>query len=241
MEGGEKMKKIIKWGLIGFIALTIIGALSSKGSSPKQNTETGGNNTATQTGETANKKEELIKIEPIALKGVGQQATEKFRLETGLSVFKMTHSGSSNFIVYLLDNEGNKVKLLVNKIGPFDGSKAVKISRAGDYLLDITAGGRWAIGVEQPRVNEAPKTNTFNGSGQQTTELFSTEKGLKTVKMTHSGSSNFIVYLLDKSGNQLELLVNEIGPFDGSKAVKIARDGIYLFDIEAEGDWQISF
>ena len=235
------MKKIIKWVLIGFIAVIIIGAISSKGSSPKQNTETGENKTTTKTEETANKKEEVIKIEPIVLKGTGQQATEKFRLETGLSVFKMTHSGNSNFIVYLLDTEGNKVELLVNKIGVFNGSKAIKINKAGDYLLDITAGGQWTVNIEQPRANEAPKTNTFNGSGQQTTELFSTEKGLKTVKMTHSGSSNFIVYLQDKSGNKLELLVNEIGPFDGSKAVKIARDGIYLFDVEAEGNWQISF
>jgi hypothetical protein len=45
---------------------------------------------------------------------------------------------------------------------------------------------------------------------------------------------------MDKIGNREELLVNEIGDFDGSKAIGISRSGIYLLDISADGAWTAS-
>jgi hypothetical protein len=59
--------------------------------------------------------------------------------------------------------------------------------------------------------------------------------------MTHDGDSNFAVWLLDDEGDKVELLVNEIGEFDGSKAVSIRKSGIYLLDISADGNWEILF
>jgi hypothetical protein len=79
--------------------------------------------------------------EPITLSGTGQEATSKFSLETGLSVFRMNHGGDRNFIVWLLNDEGDQIDLLVNKIGEFDGSKAVSIRKGGNYLLSISADG----------------------------------------------------------------------------------------------------
>lgn len=239
MSKGLKIVLIIL-GLIIFISIIGASGGGEQKKPPKQESK------PTPSQESESKKEEVEKEilkqpEPISLSGTGQQATEEFNLEGGLSIFKMTHSGGSNFIVYLLDNDGNEIDLLVNKIGVFDGSQALKIRKTGEYLLDISADGQWTVDIEQPRVNEAPNLNSFSGVGQQATELFSTNKGLMKVEMNHSGSSNFIVYLLDNSGNELELLVNEIGPFDGSKAVRIPKDGIYLFRIEADGEWQVDF
>ena len=86
--------------------------------------------------------------EPIVLSGTGQEATSKFSLEKGLSIFRMTHDGDSNFIIWLLDEEGNEIVLLVNEIGEFDGSKATSIDNAGIYLLDVSADGNWEISIE---------------------------------------------------------------------------------------------
>src|SRR3989338_4370824 len=47
--------------------------------------------------------------EVITLNGIGQQASNKFQLQKGFSIFKMTHNGSSNFIVNLLDSNGKQV------------------------------------------------------------------------------------------------------------------------------------
>ena len=179
--------------------------------------------------------------EPITLSGTGQEATSKFSLEQGLSIFRMTHDGDSNFAVWLLNDEEDKVDLLVNEIGEFDGSKAVGIKNQGDYILDISADGRWTITIEQPRPSSAPSVpKTLKGKGQQVSEVFYLDKGLARFEMTHDGDSNFAVWLLDNEGDKVDLLVNEIGEFDGSKAVSISKGGIYLLSISADGNWEIS-
>lgn len=139
-----------------------------------------------------------------------------------------------------MDGDGNRVELLANDIGVFQGSKAVGIARESEYLIDITASGKWTITIEQPRDVTAPATTSLTGEGQQATALFSLKKGLVTFKMTHNGQSNWAPILLDKDGSRIELLANEIGTFDGSKAVRISRDGIYLLDVAADGKWTIT-
>lgn len=61
--------------------------------------------------------------------------------------------------------------------------------------------------------------------------------------MTHQGSGNFSVTLLNKDGargaGMDSLLANEIGAFDESKAVRIPKDDIYLLQVDADGPWTI--
>jgi len=235
--------------LLVFFILGIIGAAGGKqsGKTPTYKVSESSDKTLS---EAVSEKVELptltpipsptaIVINPINISGTGQQASSKFQLEKGLSIFKMTNNGSSNFSIWLMDDEGNRVELLVNEIGDFEGSKAVSISKNGEYVLDISSSGTWNITIEQPRKQSAPATNSFEGITQKATELFYSKKGLKTVKMTHDGKRNFAVWLLDSMGDRVELLVNEIGSFDGSKAVRIPTDGIYLFDIAADGNWTV--
>lgn len=58
--------------------------------------------------------------------------------------------------------------------------------------------------------------------------------------MIHNGSSNWAPILLDSNGNTVELLANEIGAFNGSKAVGIDQSGIYILDVSADGAWTIN-
>ena len=176
---------------------------------------------------------------PITLSGSGQQASSKFILSSGLSVFKMTHSGSGNFAVELLDSNGKTVELLANTIGSFNGSKAVGIQSNGTYLLNITASGKWTVTIEQPRPTSAPNVTDFSGKSQTATQLFTLSAGLKTFQMTHSGDGNFAPVLLNRDGKVVDLLANEIGHFNGSKAKSIPRDGIYILDVTANGPWTI--
>ncbi len=81
--------------------------------------------------------------------GYGQQVSPKFKLRGGLVVFYMTHNGRGNFHIWLLDDKGTRIALLVNKTGNFDGAKAVGIKSAGAYLLDIAADGDWTVKVDQ--------------------------------------------------------------------------------------------
>lgn len=174
----------------------------------------------------------------IKLSGTGQQASDQFSLESGLSRFKLTHNGASNFAVELLDENGDTVELLVNKIGSFDGSKTVGIASSGEYILDVSADGKWTVNIEQPRQLDADKKTSFSGNGQFATRPFRIEGGLRKFELTHNGESNFAVMLLDEYGNDVDLLVNKIGKFDGSTAGSV-DGGLYVLDVTADGPWTI--
>ncbi len=183
-------------------------------------------------------------LEEITLSGTGPAATRLFRLEPGLSVFFMAHEGNSNFIVDVLDENGSSVAPmgLANVIGGFSGSTAVQIQRGGQYLLDIQADGPWKIIVLQPRNADPPATRSFSGDSQEVTSLFELSGGLHRVEMTHQGDGNFIVDLLDENGASVVPmgLANEIGPFEGSRAMQVPDDGVYLFAVQANGPWTIT-
>jgi hypothetical protein len=97
------------------------------------------------------------------------------------------------------------------------------------------------VDITQPRPQTAQSVPaSFSSKGQQVSQFFALTKGLARFKMTHDGESNFIVHLLDSKGNQVGVsLVNEIGAFNGSKAVNIQDNGIYCLDINADGNWKI--
>lgn len=96
--------------------------------------------------------------------------------------------------------------------------------------------------IQSPIPTTPAPTHTpqqFTGRGQQTSPQFQLPSGLITFHFTHDGQSNFAIWLLDDQGNQIDLLVNTIGPFDGSKALGIQKPGLYLLNIEADGNWTI--
>jgi hypothetical protein len=81
--------------------------------------------------------------------GQGHRAISPIQLDEGLTIVTLTHTGSSNFAIWLLDSNGEHVDLLVNEIGPFDGSTAIGVPAAGVHILDIHADGHWTISVQQ--------------------------------------------------------------------------------------------
>lgn len=90
--------------------------------------------------------------QPVAvfrLAGRGNEATDFIHLEGGLLRGDYTYAGVDNFIVGVLDSQGNPIALVANEIGSCEGSSAGAISEAGDYLLKITADGNWTITLSQ--------------------------------------------------------------------------------------------
>lgn len=199
----------------------------------------------------------FVIIEPvpdiITLQGTGVTATGTFTLEKGLSIFHMTHDGNSNFSVWLYDAQtGETVDLLANVTGSYDGSTIVGVTgetmqaSAGEHLLDVDADGNWEVIIEQPRPVTAPTApQTFTGKGPDVPQAFYLEQGTATFHMVHDGTSNFAIWLYDRDGYSIDLLVNEIGPFDGSTVVGVtggifgAAPGIHYVAIEADGNWEV--
>lgn len=86
----------------------------------------------------------------ISLSGTGLSA-ELVKLDQGLAIFNMTYDGSE-FIIDLMDSEGNREPTPVYMFDPFTGSlsKAIGIEESGMYALDIKTDGNWTIDIFQP-------------------------------------------------------------------------------------------
>jgi len=86
----------------------------------------------------------------------------------------------------------------------------------------------------------------YEGTGQQVSAQFELFEGVSLFTMTHDGSGHFAVQLLDEGGQLVDLLANETGGFEGSKAVGIkeggrrAQPGTHILNISADGNWTVS-
>lgn len=104
--------------------------------------------------------QEPIQSQKQTFSGNKDTVTDKFYLKKGLAIFKFTYEGDSNFIVSIVDEEGNSAPSLANEIGEYSGTKTQTISKAGYYRLQIEIGtsytgsgfsstADWSIDVEQ--------------------------------------------------------------------------------------------
>lgn len=177
----------------------------------------------------------------IKLSGRGRQASDKFNLEEGLVVFKVTNDGDSNYVVRLLDRNGKEVDTLFNEIGSFNGERAFNVRNAGPYLLDVQSNGKWTAEARQPKTEQGkPTPVNVQGKGADATQPIQLEKGLVVFKFNHTGDSRFKVALLDQDGRTVGYLVNTLGPFSGSKPISIDQPGVYYLNVSADGDWNIN-
>jgi hypothetical protein len=157
----------------------------------------------------------------------------------GLAIFRMKHTGTRNFSVTLLDGTGNEVALLANVIGNYDGSTAYGVTQAGPFVANIDADGAWTLSLEQPTALAAKVLPvSWKGTGPAVAGYSQGADGLATFQMSHKGSRNFAVTLLDASGQEVDLLANTIGAFDGSKATRLSS-AIYVVQVEADGAWTV--
>lgn len=85
----------------------------------------------------------------------------------------------------------------------------------------------------------------LTGSGDTVSINFYLYSGKAIFKMSHDGESNFIVELYDESGDWVDLIANEIGPYNGSQVVPVTGDlfaaspGNHFLQIDADGNWEI--
>ena len=150
-------------------------------------------------------------------------------------VIELTHTGSSNFIVWSLDNAFGNVDLVVNEIGPYTGTNAMQFkSDEPVSALEIKADGTWTYQIRA--VSSEPVVSCPQyGGGDSIVVLsnFRSASGIATI--SHTGNSNFIIWAWSSSDR--DLLVNEIGAYAGNVVVASGHD---VWEITADGSWSIS-
>ncbi len=240
--------------VLAVVVVIIIAAAAMSGGNSSANDNSGTNNSNNNNGGTDNTDTNTRdQIANVSYSGTGDKVSEKFELQAGVTIFHMTHSGSSNFAVTLCNDTGGYVELLANEIGTYDGATLIGVkdgnivgAEPGKHYLDIDADGAWSIIIEQPRVaSGAALPQTLTGSGPEVSVPLQLTTGTVVFNMTHDGSSNFAVTLWSDSGAYEELIANEIGAYSGETSVTVGNGilqvapGIAWLNVDADGAWTI--
>lgn len=179
---------------------------------------------------------------PQSFSGNSDKVITGVKLKAGPARLVMSYTGPSNFIVEFLDADGNNISLPVNEIGKYSGTVYVPVSQPGMYSLQVQASGNWKIDVLDSTIlqqENAEPGPIYKGHGDKAFIIKVPKDGLNVFKMTHNGNSNFIVEVIGATnGEEIALLANEIGPYNGEKAQKAAA-GEYFFQVLADGDWTV--
>lgn len=83
-----------------------------------------------------------------------------------------------------------------------------------------------------------PEEIELSGKGDYASNLIELETGLSVFVIAHNGQSNFIVQLLDAQGGLVDLLVNQIGAYQGVVGRGVIK-GKYVLSINADGQWGV--
>lgn len=99
---------------------------------------------------------------------------------------------------------------------------------------------------EEPEEEEDPPlfpehdTIVFSGTGDTVVEV-DFHDDPRIASLSHNGSSNFAVWALDSEGGNSDLLVNEIGSYDGRVLYNGSdREEMAALEVSADGAWEIT-
>lgn len=176
--------------------------------------------------------------ESYAFSGSGNDVTDSFTTGGGLVVLDFEHDGSSNFQVQAVNSAGDQ-EYLVNEIGAYDGQVALYLPN-DEWRLDITADGSWSADVTQPRFNQQDiKSLPAEADGEHAAWFGPFQfDGSTEVTFTIEGDSQAAVWLANHEGEKIDLLHNEIGPYEGTALVTDSGVGLIIVDTDS-ADWRI--
>jgi len=171
---------------------------------------------------------------PISLVGSGDDVVEIDKW-TEAAILHITHNGGGNFAVWNYGEEGERYDLLVNTIGNYEGTVLIDFLEGEiTTMFEISAGGEWTIEVmplETGYMTFANFPGSYEGGGDDVV-WFEATSGI--AEFNYSGGGNFAVWGFNNDGR--DLLVNEIGPYNGK--VLLQKDS-YLIIVTAESTWSV--
>jgi hypothetical protein len=151
-------------------------------------------------------------------------------------VITFTHDGESNFAVQTLNARGKYRELLVNRIGAYAGMVVYNVY-PGDStaIVKITADGAWTAVFSTIAHTPLWKNRKVSSAGDKVVHLAAPTRGMKAIRVAHTGKSNFVIYAYTGAGSP-ELLVNRIGRYSGRVVLPY---GTRYVSVMADGNWYL--
>jgi hypothetical protein len=178
--------------------------------------------------------------QPAPIQFAGQQATntEPFLLAGGLTVVGAEHRGRGSFRVEILTNEGEPQRVLFLASGRYRGSTGLGLL-GGIYRLTVAANAPWKLEITQPRSRTgAALPQRYQGASDTLIGPVRVDGDLR-VDVAHAGQGDLTVELLSDQGPSLYFLVEESGPFTGSRTAAGLQPGDYYLNVEARHSWRL--
>jgi hypothetical protein len=150
-------------------------------------------------------------------------------------IVTFTYSGSSNFVVWSLDEDFENVDLLVNTIGSYDGTRPMQFTGNDPVVgFDISASGDWTYLIAP--LTEAEVYNCpIDGEGDDVVMVEDFTSSAGAADLTFDAATNFVIWAW--GAEDRDLIVNDIGPYEGT--VRVAS-GLFVWVITGnEGAWTI--
>lgn len=240
------------WVLIAFGALTVVAGIAGSSEDAvdeaagtatttiiaQETTTTEDSDTATTTEATSTTTTEspttTTTLPEVLAEGEGSgDDVVEIDIPGDAAIVELTHSGSSNFAVWSLGANFDQIDLLVNEIGDYSGVRPIQFLVGEEVSgLEITAGGDWAYTIK-PLVYAPSATCRFTGIGDSVVLVTNFQGSGGTATLTNTGDGNFAIWAY---GDDRDLLVNEIGPYEGTIRVP---SGLFIWDIAAVGEWTV--
>lgn len=160
-----------------------------------------------------------VLAEPLAFAGFGDQVLPLDPPLADARIAVITYVGTSNFVVSNLDADGGSNDLLVNTIGNYTGTVPVNFrDREQTGFLEVKAQSSWTITLAD--IRSAPVAPTepgtrYDAAGDGVVQ-FQPGKATRVTIACPGCSGNFAVHAY---GRSTDLLVNEIGAYNGTVLV----------------------
>ena len=189
------------------------------------------------------------------IRGTADVSTDTFDLSEGIAVFDISHDGTGEFSVDMLDSRGRSEQLLVDTSGRYSGVVGAGVNEdsvsgpaPGAHSLSVEASGAWKIVISQPSWTSGDLAPiSLRGSGDDVAGPIELQAGRVEFTLVHDGTSAFIVDLVKTDGALVDNLANETGSFRETKRLGVragvaqgAEPGIYGLFVTADGRWSIS-
>jgi hypothetical protein len=177
---------------------------------------------------------------PIVLTGSGDMVVDVQKWG-GLAIAHITHSGGGNFAVWNYGANNEKIDLLVNTIGSYDGTRPLDFLPSQQTArFQIEGSGQWEIDIlPLQEVRKLALPGSVQGNGDDVLLLYGDTRPDVIAADGSQAKGNFAVWAY---GNRRDLLVNEIAPYSGTVLVDhdlLTDEGFLILVIEADGQWSI--
>ncbi len=232
-NGKAKKQFGISAGLFVLFLIGAINAPSPAEPAPEQTTEEAKNENKVE--KKAKAPSTIADVQALVTPGMSDQDFKKAKNKLNVEQPKSISIGHGNTGYVLKASDGIVVAAT-------DGNKILEVlqfatmEEVNKYEGDMLAKAK-AEEAELAKKNFEQLKIKVSGNGDTATEGIPLKAGFAIFEGTHSGGSNFIVKLQDESGNNLDLLINEIGNYKGKTFADIPADGTYYLNINAGGGW----